>query len=381
MHLGFLTPEYPHVRTNAAAGIGTSIKNMVESLVKKGVRVSLFIYGQEEDDIFEENGIQFHLIKQRKFQVLGWYLYRKLLQNYLNKYITIEKIDAIEAPDWTGITAFMKIRCSLVIRMNGSDAYFCHLEQREQKRKNFWFEKNALKGADHLLSVSKFTAQKTREIFRLKKEIVVIPNSVNTLFFKPITDDIKKNRILYFGSIIRKKGVIELAEIFNIVNKVIPEAELVFAGKDVVDKKTSNSTINIIKQILSPEAIAKVKFLGEISYHDVLSQVDSAGVVVLPSFAEALPMTWLEAMAMEKPLVSSDIGWSKEVMINGETGFAVDPKDHNKYADKIIELLKNEYLSRLMGKAARERVKELFSAEVVASQNIEFYKKILSNGS
>src|SRR5690606_8080471 len=147
-------------------------------------------------------------------------------------------IHAIEAPDWTGITAFMKLKCPLVIRMNGSDAYFCKLENRQQKKKNFFFEKAALKGADHLLSVSKFTAEQTALIFKLKKEITVIPNSVDTSYFKPGNKSLEKNTILYFGTIIRKKGVLELAEIFNIITQEIPEAKLVFAGKDVIDKLT-----------------------------------------------------------------------------------------------------------------------------------------------
>ncbi|NJW55004.1 glycosyltransferase, partial [Salinimicrobium oceani] len=136
MHIAFLTSEYPHPRTSPAAGIGTSIKNMVTALAKKGVDISVFVYSQKEDAVFIEEGIKFHLIKHRKFNLFGWYLHRKFLQNYLNKYIAVDKIDAIEAADWTGITAFMKLRCPLVIRFHGSDSYFCKLEDRPQKKKN-----------------------------------------------------------------------------------------------------------------------------------------------------------------------------------------------------------------------------------------------------
>ena len=151
MHIGFLTPEYPHSKTNPAAGIGTSIKNMVTALSEKGIKVSIFIYGQSTDEIFTEGGIKFHLIKQQKYKFLGWYLHRKFLEKYFNKAIVKDKIGAIEAPDWTGITAFMKLKCPLAIRFHGSDTYFCHLENRPQKKKNFWFEKKALTGADNLL--------------------------------------------------------------------------------------------------------------------------------------------------------------------------------------------------------------------------------------
>ena len=134
MHLSFLTSEYPHPRVNRAAGIGTSIKNLAEGLVRQKVKVSIFIYGQDEDVVFEENGITFHLIKHKKYKFLGWYLYRKHLAKYINKVIVEDRIDAVEAADWTGITAFMKLKAPLVIRLHGTDAYFCNLEARPQKK-------------------------------------------------------------------------------------------------------------------------------------------------------------------------------------------------------------------------------------------------------
>ncbi len=377
MHIGFLTPEYPHPLSTTSGGLGTSIKNMITALVEKGVEVTVFVFGQQQDKIFMENGIHFHFIKQQKYKFLGWYLHRKFLQNYLNKIVGEEKIDAIEAPDWTGITSFMKLKCPLIIRFHGSDSYFCNLENRPQKKKNFWFEKNALKGADHLLSVSQFTAEQTASIFVLKKEVKVIPNSVDTTYFRPVNKTVEPNTILYFGTIIRKKGVLELAEIFNLITKEKPETRLIFAGKDVIDKLTRRSTKELMEEILTPAAKKQVEWLGALPYEKILDQVARANVVFLPSFAEALPMTWIEAMAMEKALVTSDIGWAKEVMIDGETGFTVDPKDHRLYAVKVLKLLNDPELAERMGKAAREKVVKEFSAEVVVERNMEFYESVV----
>ncbi|UZH55651.1 glycosyltransferase family 4 protein [Salinimicrobium tongyeongense] len=377
MHIAFLTPEYPHPRTGPAAGLGTSIKNMATALADKGVKISVFIFDQQEDDIFTENGIRFHFIKHRSFKILGWYLHRKFLQNYLNKRIAVDKIDAIEAPDWTGITAFMKLRCPLVIRMNGSDAYFCKLENRKQKQKNFWFEKLALQGADRILSVSNFTAEETRKIFQLKKKIKTIPNSIDVKRFLPQQEKEEKEVILYFGSLIRKKGVLELPDIFNRIVEQMPAAKFRLAGKDVRDIKTGWSTRELMEEQFSPVAAKKVEWLGNLPYDNILEEIAKAQVVVLPSFAEALPMTWIEAMAMEKALVTSDIGWAKEVMIDGETGYTVDPNDHNLYADKVLEILNNPGLAKQVGKAARERVLEKFSTEAVVEENIAFYEGVV----
>ncbi|WP_029035373.1 glycosyltransferase family 4 protein [Salinimicrobium terrae] len=377
MHLAFLTSEYPHPRTGRAAGIGTSIKNLVTELVKRGAQISIFIYGQKEDAVFTEGGIKLHLIKHQKYRLFGWYLHRRFLQNYLNKYIAIDKIDALEAPDWTGITAFMKLRCALIIRFHGSDSYFCKLENRPQKKKNFWFEKTALEGADHLLSVSKFTAEETRKIFKLKKEIEVIPNSVDVHRFLPQHLKVQPGTILYFGSLIRKKGVLELSEIFNRIVEENSSARLKLAGRDVQDINSGRFTKELMQEVFTPAAAEKVEWLGVLTYEKILEEIARAKVVVLPSFAEALPMTWIEAMAMEKALVTSDIGWAKEVMVNGETGFIVDPKDHKTYSEKVLTLIKDPVLAERMGKAARVRILEKFSTEVVVEKNLIFYESVV----
>ena len=66
MHIAFLTPEYPHERISHSAGIGTSIKNLVTTLVQKGILVSVFVYGQEEDAVFNKDGVTIHLIKKKE---------------------------------------------------------------------------------------------------------------------------------------------------------------------------------------------------------------------------------------------------------------------------------------------------------------------------
>ena len=377
MHLGFLTPEYPHPRTGVAAGLGTSIKNLALALVEKGVKISVFVHSQKEDAVFTEEGIRIHLIKHRRYKYLGWYLYRKHLQNYLNKYIAVEKIDAIEAPDWTGISAFMKLKAPLVIRFHGTDAYFCKLEKRPQKKKNFFFENKALNAADHLLSVSEFTAEETRKLFGLTKQISVIPNSVDVEVFSPVSEiDPEPSSILYFGTIIRKKGVLELGPIFEQVLKSHPAATLYIAGNDVVDTQTFLSTRALLMDAFSAEASRRVKWLGPLPYSRIRDRIARSQVVVLPSYAEALPMAWLEAMAMEKALVTSNIGWAREVMVDGQTGYKVAPDDHSRFAERILDLLKNPATAEKMGKAARQRVLENFSSEVIAQRNLEFYNSI-----
>ena len=378
-HIAFLTPEFPHPLSTSSGGLGTSIKNLAEALRDKGLKITVFIYGQKINKVITEAGINYHFIKQKKYKFLGWYRYRKFLQKYLNKEIENNQINLLEVPDWTGITAFMNIKCPVIMKFHGSDAYFCHLEGRPQKKRNFWFEKNAVGNADYLVSVSHFASEVTKELFSIKREVEIIPNSIDIEYFKSDNSNIEKNSILYFGSIIRKKGVLDLADIFNIVIEEKPETKLLFAGKDTIDQLTGKSTKQLIEEKLTPSARKKVEWLGFLPYEKILRQVAIANVVVLPSYAEALPMTWIEAMAMEKALVTSNIGWAKEVMIDGKTGFTVDPGNHILYAEKIIKFMKDSKLAEKLGKMARYRVVNNFSNEVIVRKNMKFYETILGN--
>jgi len=377
MHIGFLSSEYPHVKLNRTGGLGTSIKNLALVLIKKGIAVSVFVYGQDSDEVLNDAGITIYKIAYKRYSVLGWYLYRKHINKYINKIIVTHEIDVIEAPDWTGITAFMKFKCSHIIRLHGSDAYFCNLENRKQKYKNYFFEKKALLGADKIVSVSDFTAKETNKIFGINKCDEVIHNGINTFNFKPLDVAIQENLVLYFGTIIRKKGVLELAHAFNLVLEKNPNARLLLLGKDVVDIFEQKSTLELFFNILTEKAKNRVTHLQEVHYTEVANIIAKANVITLPSFAEAFPMTWLEAMGMGKALVTSNVGWANEMMVDGETGFTINPKNHVDYAHKIQMLLADANLATQCGRKARECVLENFDTQLIVEQNIAFYELII----
>lgn len=381
MHIAFLTPEYPHLRVQHAAGIGTSIKNLAVVLARTEAKVSVFVYGQKEDAVFEEDGVKIHLIKNQNYKLLGWFFHRKYIQNYLNKCIVSDGIDLIEAPDWTGITAFMNLKAPLVIRFHGSDTYFCHLEKRKQKLKNFWFEKLAVSKATAFIAPTDFAGGLSKQLFGIKnKTIKTIHYGLELNQFQndnPLVYE--KGLILYIGTIIRKKGVLELPAIFKKVKSEFPTAKLVLIGSDSYDVQTnSKSTWELLKQELSSEFLNDVTYLGKIPYQKVQEYMKKAHVCVFPTFAETLGMVTIESMALQKTVVNSNIGWAQELIVDGESGFLVYPADHKLYADKIVELFQNDELTIEIGKQARLRVENTFDIEKLAKENSTFYKEILN---
>lgn len=379
MKIAFLTPEYPHSKTGNSGGLGTSIKNLAIGLLEKGVSVIVLVYGQKVDAFFDDNGILIQQIKNIKLKGLSWFLTRKKIEYLINDLYKNEEIDLVEAPDWTGISSFIKPKsCPLIIRLNGSDTYFCYLDNRPVKWINKFHEKRALQNADGLISVSQFTADKTNLVFGLNKKFAIISNPIDCSLFKSDTSQYNVDRsILYFGSIIRKKGLLELPLIFNKVIERYPDAKLVLVGKDVRDIISGNSsTWQMMQNIFSDKAIKNVEYLGAVPYDKIKQKIQQSSICVFPSFAEAFPVSWLEAMALEKPIVASNIGWANEMIDEGENGFLVDPKDHELYAKRIIEFLEDENLCTEAGKSARKKVETSFDIGVLANKNIEFYNKM-----
>lgn len=378
MHIAFLTPEFPHAKVAHAAGIGTSIKNLTTALVKEKVKVTVFVYGQKTQEIIVENGITLHLIKNKKYKLFGWFFHRKHIQQYCSSVIEKEKIELLEAPDWTGITALMSFKIPLVIRFHGSDTYFCHLENRKQKRKNFWFEKLAINNAKAFIAPTTFAGDVSKQLFKIKnKEIKTIHYGLELERFTNDSPNIyEKGLILYVGTLIRKKGVLELPEIFNKVRKEFPETKLVLIGGDSYDIKTNtNSTWQLMQDQFANEDLKNVEYLGKIPYNEVQNYIKKANVCVFPTFAETLGMVTIESMAMQKAVVNSNIGWAQELIIDGESGFLVHPENHDLYAEKIIQLLQNDSFCMQIGRQSRTRVEDKFDINKLVFENIEFYKK------
>jgi glycosyltransferase involved in cell wall biosynthesis len=378
--IAFLTPEYPDLKTGSSGGIGTSIKNLAIGLMGQGCSVRVLVYGQKEEGVFNDNGVTIQQIKNVKIKGLSWWFTRKKMERIINQLYAEKEIDLVEAPDWTGITSFIQPeKCPIVIRLNGSDSYFCHLDNRPVKAINKFHERRALQKADALISVSQFTADLTNEVFGLHKKFTVIPNSIDINLFDSNYNSRDNNKtILYFGSLIRKKGLLELPSIFNEVVRKNPETKLILVGKDVPDIISGNtSTWAMMQSLFTIEALENVQYLGSVAYQEIQKQIERATVCVFPSFAEALPVSWLEAMAMQKAVVASNIGWATEIIEDGKEGFLVNPKEHQEYANRIVQLLDNAELQNQFGIAARKKTEKKFSMEVVAKQSLSFYLDII----
>jgi glycosyltransferase involved in cell wall biosynthesis len=90
-------------------------------------------------------------------------------------------------------------------------------------------------------------------------------------------------------------------------------------------------------------------------------------------------MVTLEAMAMQKPVLTSNFGWSTELLEDGISGYCIHPKNHALYVQKIVELMTDSQRAIHMGKAARAMVEQNFDSKTISIQTSNFYQDIISN--
>jgi len=381
MKIAFLTPEFPHPKLKFSGGIGTSIYNLANGLIHTGNEVVIVLYGQEKDGFFYENGISFYLVKNIKVKGLSLLLTQIKIQKLLSELIKQNKIDIVEAVDWEGITSNIRIKCPIVLKLHGSDTYFCSLDHRPVKFFNRYRERRAFSNATEIVSVSEFTAQATNKLFKKSRNYTVIPNGIDIHKFEATQPQTKPTvpTILYYGTLVRKKGLLELPLIFNEVYAQNKSARLLIVGKDSFDRITGNPSVWAMMQpLFTKEAFQNVSYEGSVSYEAIKNYIQSATICVFPTFAEALPVSWIEAMAMNKPIVASNIGWANEVIDEGINGYLVHPKNHLEFATQILKLIEDPNLRIQFGLAARAKVVKKFSTDVVALESLAFYKQCIN---
>ena len=119
----------------------------------------------------------------------------------------------------------------------------------------------------------------------------------------------------------------------------------------------------------------RVKFFGwRDDVHEVLA---NANIYVLASNWEGLPISLLEAMRAGLPIVASDVGGVREVIVDGETGFLVDRGDVVMLCDKLQQLVSDPELRNKMGKAGHKRYLEHFTVERMLDQTLQVYEKAI----
>ena len=117
--------------------------------------------------------------------------------------------------------------------------------------------------------------------------------------------------------------------------------------------------------------IPAIQFLGE--RKDVEAIVETFDIGVLSTFTEGISNSIMEYMALGKPVVATDGGGTRELVVDGETGLLVPPRDPDALAAKIEYLLDHPHIARRMGAAGAARLRRQSSMETMVERTVQLY--------
>ncbi|HOO57132.1 MAG TPA: glycosyltransferase family 4 protein [bacterium] len=178
------------------------------------------------------------------------------------------------------------------------------------------------------------------------------------------------------GTIAELKGQYVMIEALSGLVKDFPGIKLFIVGSKFPDVYSDIYMREMLRLIEKCGIGNNVVFTG--ARNDVAQLMHMLDVVVQPSvFYDSLPRSVMEAMASGKPVVGSDIGGIPEMIIDGETGYIVEPRRPDRLEEAIRSLLSDSGKIIEMGRAAKERAEKHFSNTGQTLKLMEIYDRVL----
>jgi len=238
--------------------------------------------------------------------------------------------------------------------------------------------------ADAVFSISKYVTSTVVEMGRPPEEVYTVPNAIDTTRWDPGADGVSFRRELgipldapLLASVSRLfswKGQRELLQAFALARADRPDLKLVIVGEDA--SGTGGSFKRELEELANKLGVDQhVIFTGGRS--DIPNVMAACDVFTLPSFEEPFGLVFLEAMAMERPVVAIDNGGTPEVVEHGTSGLLSPPWDVPKLAENIKTLVNDPELRRRFGRHGRQRVLEHFNTVRMARDAARAYDAVL----
>ena len=253
---------------------------------------------------------------------------------------------------------------------------------------------------DVVRSVDRLIAQCPNERTELLRDyhadehkVVMIPSAVNTHTFRPIARSEARRRIgldtsdpviVYVGRMLPRKDIRNIVRALAVLaqgdDKLAKTVKLLVVGGETEDADPiATPEIGELQRLAAELGVSQQLCCVGKRQQDMLRYYYSAGdVAVTTPWYEPFGLTPLEAMACARPVIGSAVGGITYTVVDGETGFLVPPRNPEKLAERLHQLLSEPKLRQRMGQAARLRVEQEFTWPVVAMRTASLYDSLLA---
>lgn len=214
-------------------------------------------------------------------------------------------------------------------------------------------------------------------LLKIEQSLILPGSGVDLERFKPenISNNLNTDQDFSFiliARMIKDKGVIEYVEAAKIVHKSFKNVKFKLLGPLGVDNPSAITKAEMINLVNT----CKVEYLG--LANDVRPFIESSTCVVLPSYREGTSRVLLEAAAMCKPIITTDVPGCKNVVEDGKTGFLCKAKSATDLAQKMIQMIELSSVERFkMGALARKKMQNEYDERLVIDMYMKEIKKIV----
>ncbi len=209
--------------------------------------------------------------------------------------------------------------------------------------------------SDRVIAVSLESADQLRKL-RPDLKISVIQNAIDTGEFRKRESGNAENsnivRLLFVGAIGKLKGERDLIAAIESLKNDLPELKVSILGYGAEN----------LRELCEERGVAnQIEHLGAVSLSQRIAFYERSDIFVLPTYAEAMPMSVIEAMAAGLPVITTRVGGIPELIDDEKEGLLFEPGDVAALAQKILILANDKNARLAMGKRARQRVDEQMS--------------------
>ena len=209
-----------------------------------------------------------------------------------------------------------------------------------------------------------------KKFYLKKNKITVIKGSgIDLKHFKVKPEPVNKNITLtYVGRLLKDKGIDQMIEAFILAKKEFKNLSLIIAGP--LDQNNPSS--------LSEEEVSEIIKIKDIHYlgnvKDVRMLWNKSNIAILLSKREGLPLSLMEAAAVGRSIISTDVPGCREIAKNGVNSITVPFGNIQKTKDAILKLAKNKTLRSKYSKNGRKLLEQEMRQEIIFSEYLEVYE-------
>ncbi len=345
---------------NTSGSILTFRRTLILKLQNEGHKIAVIAFDDNNKDVIEGMGVEFYEVSDsnRSMNPLS-------VLTLKNKYVKVIKkiqpdivftfmlkpnIFGVQAAKKAGVkTVYSMVEGAGDVFINGGfkwrlvRSFVCGMY-----RKSFRYVKKVF-----FLNNDDKTEFLSRKLVK-EEQCEIIPGigvDLEHFAYKPI-----KNRrtFLMIARMLKTKGVTEYCKAARIVKQKYPDAVFNYLGAE------GNLKVSDIQEYIDDSSI---NYLG--TTKDVRPYLEDCAAIILPSYREGMPMAIMEAEAVGRAVLATDVPGCRDAVINGYNGFLVSQGDYEAIAEKIIWCIENSENTEAYGINSRKLAEEKFDQKIV----------------